>query len=51
MAAKLKKRALAEYSSQVLTEETSQPIKRLKLSVRQSVSSDIEFDPVLNIGQ
>jgi len=51
MAAKLKKRALAEYSSQVLTEETSQPIKRLKLSVRQSVSSDIEFDPVLNIDE
>eukprot|EP00088_Acartia_fossae_P000160 TRINITY_DN10050_c0_g1_i1.p1 TRINITY_DN10050_c0_g1~~TRINITY_DN10050_c0_g1_i1.p1 ORF type:complete len:939 (+),score=261.73 TRINITY_DN10050_c0_g1_i1:63-2879(+) len=50
MAVKLKKRAMAEYSSQVLTEERhEQPIKRLKLSSRHSVSSDIEVDPILNI--
>ena len=43
MAAKLKKRALAEYQSQVLVEDKTEKTKRLKLVIRKD-SSEQEQD-------
>ena len=49
MAAKLKKRALAEYGSKLATEERREPTKRLRLTARSTSSGETEPDPVLNI--
>ena len=46
MAAKLKKRALAEYQSQVLVEDKTEKTKRLKLTIRKD-SSDQENESIL----
>ena len=48
MAAKLKKRALAEYQSQVLVEDKTEKTKRLKLVIRKD-SSEQEQDSILSL--